>query len=218
MNRHPSDENLLEYCESAEAPAAEQVRRHLETGCARCSERVASSREILAALRVSPLSVAPEAFVRSALEKIAALRQGQAPRTAIGAVKEKVRRVLEEVRLGLVLDTAIGASMQGIRGSAVSEHRQLMFESPLGNLHLQVEAGSGSYTVIGQLVPSNPADRLRGGVVRVEVQRGSPRGRLSETGEFRIEGVPGGTVRIRIAWAGRELVSDPIDLEAGLDE
>jgi hypothetical protein len=108
--------------------------------------------------------------------------------------------------------------MQGIRGSAVSEHRQLMFESPLGSLHLQVETGSGSYTVIGQLVPSDPADRLRGGVVRVEVQRGSPRGRLSETGEFRIEGVPGGTVRIRIAWVGRELVSDPIDLEAGLDE
>jgi hypothetical protein len=217
MNRHPSDEDLLEFCDSTDATVGEQVRRHLESGCDRCTGRIGSMREILAALRVPPLAVAPEAFVRTALERIAEERRLQPRRTPVGALKEGVRRVLEEIRLGVVLDTAAGAAMQGIRGSATSDLRQLLFESPQGNLHLRIEGGSGSHSLIGQLVPLGTPDRLGRGVVRVEWETGSLRGRLSEAGEFHVEGVPAGTIRVRIEWDDRALVTDRIDLDAGLN-
>jgi hypothetical protein len=217
MNRHPSDEELLLYCESAERPAAEQIRRHLETECDRCSERIATMREILAGFHVPPLAPAPEAYVRLALEKIAELQRKEARATGGDGVIEKVRRILEETRLGLALDTAVGAAMQGIRGSATSELRQLLFESPHGTLLLQVEAGPGAFSFIGQLAPSGPAEGMESGVVLIEGEAESFRGRLSKEGEFRVGGVPAGTVRVRIEWGDRALVTDPIDLGAGLN-
>lgn len=217
MNRHPSDETLLDYCESAALPSAEQVRRHLESHCDRCADRIASIRQILEALRVPPLAVAPEALVRTALDRIAELQGRTEKRGILGVAKDTARRVLEEIRLGLVLDSSVGAAMQGIRGATTGDLRQLLFESPHGNLHLQIESGSGAHAVMGQLIPAEGDQSLTGGVVLIEREAGSLSGRLSKAGEFRIDRVPAGTVRIRIEWGGRALVTDPIDLEAGLD-
>jgi hypothetical protein len=228
MNRHPSDETLLRHCESADSPAAEQVRRHLEAGCERCSDRIAGMRQILAALRSTQLTIAPGALVRAALEAItererlisqsvATPVESRAGKKVGDRVKAKARELLEEIRLGLVLDTAAGMVMQGIRGSATSELRQLLFESPLGTLHVQIETHPGSFSLVGQFVILTPPDRPGRTSVLVERDGGSLRGRLSDTGEFRLDGIASGRVRVRIEWDGRAFVSDSIDLEAGLD-
>lgn len=220
MNRHPSDETLLQHCESVNSPVAEQVRSHLETGCERCSERIAGMRQVLAALRSAPLMVAPDALVAAALEAIREREGAISPRVEKGIAsraRSKARELLETVRLGLVLDTAAGMAMQGIRGAATSELRQLLFESSEGTLHLQIDLHPGAYSLVGQFAPLNAVGRPERGSVVVEWEGGSLQGRLSDTGEFRLDGIASGRVRVRIERDGRAYVSDPIDLEAGLD-
>ena len=213
MDRHPSDEALLGFCEAPETPAAERVRRHIGTGCDRCGTRIAALREILTALRTSPLAPAPEVLVAKALATIRGLPRGAKPKTTLGTIQEKVRQVLEEVRLGLVLDTAAGVPMVGIRGAVVSGSRQMLFESAAASLHLQVLAGSGGCSITGQLVPVDRGAELLTGTVLVEGEWGSARGWLSPEGEFHLGGIPAGQARVRIDWDGRALITDPVALE-----
>ncbi len=70
MNRHPSEDALLTWCETGVAPEREPLIVEHVDGCARCRERAEAMREILASMRARPLEQAPREWVEAALDAI----------------------------------------------------------------------------------------------------------------------------------------------------
>ncbi len=219
MRSHPSDEELIHICLDRGLPASDAARRHVDSGCRRCRERLAELRRIAEVFSATPLSDVPEHLAAWAREWIAEQERKQpGARRAPNLRPARGRRVvdaLEEIRAVLVFDTAGGAVLQGVRGGGDPHARQLLYESPGGNLHLQVTPlESGRYTLRGQFLPAGPEPAPESGrAILVRTARGNPR-RLSETGGFEFDKVPSGRIQVQIEWGGRRVFTDPLNLGA----
>lgn len=121
-------------------------------------------------------------------------------------------RILAEIRASLVLDSPAGAALQGVRGSAMANVRQLLYESPAGSILLLVEpAGDGPTNVQGQFLPAEASMPVTGARAVIDVDGRTTAVPLSSTGEFRFEGVPPGTIRLCLETGASRVVLDPLE-------
>jgi hypothetical protein len=165
--KHPSDEALLALALGTEdGSRGEATRRHMDGGCAVCARKVREYGRVMEAIRAPTGEDPPPAWQEEAIawihEAVATERRpadevpspfGRAARTAKDAVREFLAV--------LTLDTGMAPVPAGIRGSAASKPRQLMYRSPAGNVHVQITWSGARPTIVGQFVhapeaPSGP--------------------------------------------------------------
>ncbi len=237
MPRHPSEEELLRVAAGGVlGPVSPATSTHLRPGCPRCDRRVAQYRAVVASLRAPSLAAVPEpwrneaqAWLRAREEVFRAAapqpkrKPGRAvaaaaaalaalPGDAASALSGAVARAREELRAALVLDTASGALLPGVRGVPVATERQILFESPAGQIHLRIESPRpGRFELQGQFLPERAFD-CKGASVRVQAGGREITRRLSVNGEFRIAGLAPGEIRLRVDGPGVALACDPLEL------
>jgi len=233
MENHPTENELVLLCLAASAqPASPETRSHIKAGCPQCDERVNELRAVLATLAAPALSEVPGVMFQAALDWVseqerafahdapadvvhAAARRRPATSGVTGAALDAVEaaaRFLDKIRAVLVLDSHAGMVLQGVRGSATANARQLLYESPAGSIHLLVEpAGVESLTVQGQFLPADGSSPANGARVVMEMGDRETSVLLSSTGEFRFDGVPPGTIRLSLESGALRVVLDPLD-------
>lgn len=217
--QHPSDEQLLSLCGISDVqtghPDQQEARAHVDAGCRQCGARVEAYAAILRAMRAPGLAEVPAPMIEAALERIREQGGATAPGSLLSAVSrevaERIRRVGQEIRMGLALDTGFGAALAGIRSVGSMTPRQLLYESPLGTLHLQImDRGDGKADILGQfLFEGAPAERPA--EMDLESAGKTVRARLSPTGEFRFEGIARGAVRLSTRTGDTRLVVDVLE-------
>ena len=219
MRKHPPDTEIVR---AALADAREAVtpttRAHLDAGCERCRKRLEELSAVIAALGAPALADAPAAIVARASawlasQAAAAGAPAGAPAGAVvGRARRRLMQALEEVRAVLVLDTAPGATLAGIRGAADAHGRRLLYESPVGNLHLQIEPlSAGRIAIHGQFLPASADPDPASGRAVLGTSHPGVVCRLSDAGEFHFDDEAAGEVRLQIEWGGRRIVIDPVD-------
>jgi len=206
MRKHPSDTEIVRAALAQASDAAAQATRdHLEAGCERCRQRLAQLSAVIAALGAPALADVPPEMWAKASAYLAA-------RAALGKTGRRIKQALEKVRAVLVLDTAPGTLLAGIRGPADTRGRRLLYESPAGDLHLEIEPLAGGRIAIqGQFLPASPdPDPASGRAVLAHAPRAGvcP---LSSAGEFHFDNQAAGEIRLQIEWGGRRIVIDPVD-------
>jgi hypothetical protein len=223
MKRHPDDEALLAYCvEERTEEAVSSVSAHLEKGCARCIGRVEAYRAILARLQFPALEDVPEEWLQMATKRIRELEEKSAPigervRRSIDSSVRKAAKKLDEIRMGLAFDSALATATPGIRGVRSLEGRQLLFESELGKLHLEIrKVSSGKVELSGQFLPADGSE-VHGARALLERGERVTRRKVSGTGEFAFPSITTGKVTIRLVWQEKHLVAESIDLSPGSD-
>ncbi len=214
MRKHPSDAEIVRAAMAgADETVTASTRAHLDAGCERCRKRLEELSAVIAALRAPALADAPAAAVAKAAAWLAS--QTAAAGAPAGAVVRRARRrlmqALEEVRAVLVLDTAPGAALAGIRGAADGHGRSLLYESPAGNLHLQIEPlPAGRIAIQGQFLPASADPSPASGRAVLGTDPGAGVCRLSNAGEFHFDDEAAGEVHLQIEWGGRRIVIDPV--------
>lgn len=170
--------------------------------------------------RASRLSQPPEEWVEKGLRSIRdaeALaqksRMSQAQERGIGAV----RRFVREIRLVLTLDTLEGAVLAGIRGTVAQEARQFLFESEAGKVHVELKTGAKGKTDLRGIFLPSQKEIASGGQVVLEHGKGRSTRRLTRDGEFVFRGIGPGPHRLRLELGETLLLTDPLDLEGGVD-
>lgn len=228
---HPSDEELVARLIEGESSVASAAGRHLTAGCSRCEERMRQLRAVLDSLRAGALEDAPAHCTARALawlrEQGAAVSASYAaaksplapPRRAAGtiaSVGNRVRRAVEEMRATVALDSAASALFAGVRGGTAASERQLLLESPAGQIVLRVVPGArGRVEVQGQfLCESASFDVGRARAVLNAAGKETVR-RLTAHGQFRFTGVVPGTIQVRIEGESLRVIGDPIEIAAG---
>lgn len=213
---HPSNAELLEACEAAPSGVPPHIASHMEGRCPRCAERIVEYRAILASLRTPPLEVVPAELIRAALEQLSRAEAHGDP-SAFRAdspptFSSRLASAIREVAMSLVLDTRLTPAVAGVRGPGPTA-RRLIFESPQASLHLEVrESAAGKRDLIGQIVPRSDAiDPTRMGV-RVLRGKRSTRALVETTGEFRLQGVAGGSLELRVECDDVALRAGPLEL------
>lgn len=196
MQKHPSDAELIRA--ALEEPSAE-TRAHLAAGCKRCEQRMRELQAVKAALSAPPLEEVPPELTAQASAWLA--KQTEHP----------LRKIFEEVRAVLVLDSLSGPLLAGIRGGAPSTGRQLLYESSAGDLHLQIDPADGGALVQGQFLPVSPEPATgRAVLLGTPTTTTCP---LSENGEFRFERFGQQMLHLQIEWGDQRILIDPIELE-----
>ena len=218
---HPGDEMLLDYSERGrDAHGAAATEAHLREGCPRCDRILEEYREVLRSLHARPLDAAPEELLRAAMQRIRALEDLRGRVGAAETVGSTARRAVEAVRLALVLDSRRSPVLQGIRAPADATARQILFESPLASLHLQIRRSrKRSFRVTGLFAPvDGTVDRATEIVLEGEQDdRGIARRRLSTSGEFLFPSVASGRLRVRVESPSFSFYADPLELEEDED-
>jgi hypothetical protein len=238
MQKHPSDEELIQYQLRRGGETDARSAAHLQSGCATCERTLKELQAILAFVSVPGLTEAPapvlgralawleqREFSRTSENQARSVRRenvGSAARRAasitaksvgrkVDQAAAEVERALEGILAVLVFDTAVGALLPGIRGAATASGRQLMFESAAGELQLQLEhTARGRIELYGQFLPRTADAALETGRV-VLTQRGKESvRRLSPTGEFRFAGVAPLETELRVEWNGIRIRTGPL--------
>lgn len=118
-------------------------------------EALGQLRTLLRDLESATTVQVPSAWVVAANARIAELELGA--RSRPGVLDQARAALAEAVRFfeaTLVGDTFAGQALQGIRGTAIHRPRHLHFVSEVGDVHLQIDRGARSSTLIGQFVPA----------------------------------------------------------------
>jgi hypothetical protein len=170
--------------------------------------------EVLRILRVPPLDEAPRPWMERAsawLNRQEAARERGGVARAVAGAGRRAATIWQEVRASLVLDTA-GVALQGIRGADAP--RQLLFEAPMGSVHIRISAISAQRVrILGQFLPKDPS--VLEGPVRI-ILRGGPKEiarRLAPTGEFRFDSVPRTQAQFCLEWSNQRLTLSDVRLE-----
>jgi hypothetical protein len=212
---HPSDEVLWR---SAWEPSPDPLlAAHLDGGCERCAGRLAEVRELAQTLRAGALAEVPPgwseralSWIRDRLAAEATTETSSSPRDSRAVA---IRRVIEEIRAAIILDSAAGALLPGVRSGVSTLDRQVLCESSAGQILLKIAVRSdGRFDLQGQFVPGGVA--VDASLDRVVLRSGAEEipGRLSPHGEFRFESLPPGTIRVRIERAEFSVLTDPVEL------
>lgn len=209
MQKHPCDAELIRASlEDSNEPVGEATRAHLEAGCDRCRRRLSELHSVIAALAAPPLEEVPAAWTERAAAWLAA-------QTAAKQPARRLKQVLEDVRAVLVLDTLPGALLEGIRGTVSAGGRRMLYDSPVGSLHLQIDASSVErVAVLGQFLPSETdSEPVRGRAIMIGTEK-SETCPLSENGEFHFAGLSMDAINLQIIWGNRRILVDPIDMSS----
>lgn len=175
-------------------------------------------RDMLDLLQTDAARMAPAEFVERALVRIRELEAAHS-QNGIDAFKQgsralfdrasSVHQKVREIVATLVLDSYEGAALPGIRGAARLQPRQLMYESPQGTVHLQVENDGAQVGILGQFLPAEGT--LAGTTVQLKAGQMASTIELGETGEFAFSSLPSDRVEIRIRTRDHLLTLAPID-------
>jgi hypothetical protein len=233
MENHPTEDELVLLCLASSAePASPETRSHLDKGCPKCEERVNELRAVFATLAVPALSEVPRVMLQAALDWVSeqerALAKGApaeviqpgaqvrpASSIAVGLAQgavEAAAGLFAKIRAVLVLDSHSGMALQGVRGPAAVNARQLLYEFPAGSILLIVApAGAESLTVQGQFLPADGASPANGARAIMEVGDRETSASLSPTGEFRFDGVPPGAFRLSLENGASRVLLDPFE-------
>ncbi len=186
---HFTEEDWVDFaCQQAGAEQRARLERHLRTGCERCAETL----EVWTAVRGL---AGQEASYRPPDDIIAQVR-GQ---FALHRPKGLLARVATSA--SLVFDSFRQPVPVGIRAAGGSA-RQLLFKAGRYAIRLQVEpvADSDRLSVVGQMVdetnPKNPLPDLP--VLLLSGQETVDRTLTNTLGEFQLESVPSGSVRLSV--------------------
>lgn len=228
MIRHLSDEQILALGGRKEEATVSPALAAHAADCPVCRRRREELRSLAEALRAPALALAPETWVRAAREWIqeqeATARKMARPglaasvRRGLQTARGQADRIVHEVQAILALDSFAGTALQGIRGSATLQPRQLLYESSLGNLHLQIDSeGTRTFSLLGQLIPSDGVVHPSEARVVLEQNQEETTRRMQASGEFRFRGIGPGRFRLRLEWSGHRLIIDWLELPAGDD-
>lgn len=239
MNRssetHPSELDLIGHAHRpAGEPTSSGIDEHLR-GCHQCEEKVRGYRALFDSMQSWSLDEAPQPWVAAATARIRELlRSGnEAEATSAAAAAREfadaaaqratdtladAARSMQQVVARLVLDSWAGAAMPGIRGVSTLQPRQLLYESPLGSVHLQIEPKpERQLEIFGQFLPVEGTLGPDPGRVALEVGSHSATRKMQPSGEFRFRSVPPGRAFIRIDLGAQVLELEPIQLNTDDD-
>lgn len=237
MKPHLDDTDLIALCEAdpnASGPAddagLEDLRAHL-LACPPCARRFSGLRELVRAAREWSLVEAPDSWVESAMARVrellddgthagAVTPSNDPPKAGQANAGERIRRAarnfvdqVETVWARIVLDSASSAPLPGIRGGTTLLPRQLMYESTLGTIHLQIESKKPRHLeIVGQFLPV--AGALGSDPERVVLEDGTHRvsRKLQASGEFHFRSVRPGPVRLRFEMGSKVVELEPLQL------
>ena len=237
MPKHLSDEDLIRlHLRIDDERVSREAREHLEAGCVRCRRRLEQLAEIVGVFSSGSLPEVPERVMARAsqwLEQQEAKARASQPRPSF---TRRVARHLEEIRAALVMDSAAGGVLVGVRAATQGRERQLLFESEAASVHVLVTSeASGSHLVLGQLLPADGEEEIQKGRALLEemaaaVQAGeratgkakpatggkARMSTISPSGEFSFKGIVAPDIRLTLEWGERRMILDPIRLqEAG---
>lgn len=174
-------------------------------------------RSVIHMLLLGELPEVPSALQQAALAKLRPLLLPAAPNgvrdgTIGSAILRAGQRIADEIRAVLILDSHAGAALPGIRSATRLQPRQLLYESPLGSMHLQIEGDdrSGRVEVMGQFIPSDDQPQLPRGRAVLLIEDQALLAPLEETGEFRFAPVPAGTLELRLELGDHALSIAPL--------
>ncbi|MFN8546537.1 MAG: hypothetical protein U0527_00825 [Candidatus Eisenbacteria bacterium] len=224
MQSHPTHDEILGLCQAQIVGAAPkpEVVTHVER-CDRCQSDSREISTVLQALRSPTLIDVPDAWYATALRTLERLEAEHRPasladrvKSGIGQARERVRQFIQEVEAGLVLDSHAGALMPGIRGNATAAPRQLLFESPLGQILLQVDTTGKRHDVRGQFLPAS-GEIGDDALATLTLDGKTFETKISATGEFLLTQLPSGLARLRVEAAGCAITLAPMHLPPGAE-
>ncbi|MCB9466019.1 MAG: hypothetical protein H6682_20165 [Candidatus Eisenbacteria bacterium] len=156
-------------------------------------------RSLLAQIQDVAEVATPRPWIDAAVARIMELERGLAPAPSLlERAKDALRDAVRIIEAQLVGDTFAGAAMQGIRGSAAFQPRQLHFSSELGDVHLQIDRSERGHSVMGQFVPLH-LDLLDAEIeARATTERGTTSTHLDPGAQFHFTDVEDGEIRIEL--------------------
>ena len=161
--------------------------------------------------RALALPDAPQRLVRAAIELWPAARPS--------ALKSMADSALRLVAAALSFDSwSRPATALGMRAGA-SDTRHLLFSAMGRDIDLRITPAADHYALTGQILGPDDAGRVE---LALQADAGSapPDGAdarvaaLDSLGEFRLDGVRGGTYRLTLRLGGDEIVLPPIEVGA----
>jgi len=222
MTQNPKDPLFLQFeaalsraalsDDSSRVQALRETLQELEMDAAG-PEQLAQYRAVLDLLQSQDMAQAPDTWIDTAMATIRQLDGAATEKSGwVERTKDAIAAgsgALEDVWATLVLDSYAGAALPGIRGNATMQPRQLMYESPYGTIHLQIESQpDGHSDVFGQFLPT---DGLIETGTEVSLLSGET-SRPNEMGEFRFAGVDPGDLYLRLAHGDILIQLEPIHL------
>jgi hypothetical protein len=202
---HYNEGSWTDYVRGLAAPnLAAEMQAHLQTGCRRCAELVASLAVVEDTFSRDRANAVPDALVSRAR---ALFRPAAAPSW----------RDLPRLAASLIFDSFAEPSLAGVR-SAGSFSRMLSFEADELRLDVRVEQehGAAALAVTGQISSADdflsvahlPIQLLQAGRIVAESQ-------TSEFGEFHFDAMPQRDLRLAFPVANAtRLLEVPLDLSA----
>jgi hypothetical protein len=175
MMTHFESTEWLDLARGAVSPdASAQMKKHLETGCNKCSEMAAEMNKIAQMSKREASYEPPKAAVHAAKALMAIQKLAEAPRAE--------RHILQ-----ILFDSATQPLLAGVRGASAG--RQLLYQKDNCCIDIRMEAKSGGRVeMVGQVLDSGAIGR---GLdqIPVSLQRGEQifaRTLTNHFGEFRL--------------------------------
>ena len=156
--------------------------------------------------RAATLPDAPEALVRAAIGQW----QATPPVSLQSAAKEALRRVAALLSFD---SWASAPHASGVR-AVPSDTRYLLFSAKGRDIDVRIAPAAGHFALTGQILGPDDSGVVElsaasvGGSVAPRAQRAT----LDSLGEFRLDGVHGGTYVLTLRLCGDEIVLPPIDV------
>ncbi len=215
------EQALLRAQESGDAQKVEYLRdvlRELQSELANNPQGLARTRELLELLQSAEMVEVPSHWIDNALTRIRGLEQAAAGQSGwLDRAKERIREAARIIEANLTVDTFSGQVLQGIRGAGALGPRQLLFESELGDIHLQVDSQAAGHSVMGQFVPRTQID-LESASVRVATSDKEVTAPLDNDAQFHIPDVSHGEVSIYMDLGTDSIRLTPFQLLAPREE
>jgi len=183
---HFTTETALDYVEGRFDTEEEALwSKHMEM-CPKCTQDVLLWQQFLAAMRGPNLASAPVADINRALNILSHER---------AAGSSTIRSVMASV----IFDSFRQPALEGIRGAASSEQRQLVLRADEFDIHIKIWGEEDNRQMLGQLLPRNGKEFVQPARFHLlcNLQRLQSTA-TDETGEFRFHRVPTGDLSLQI--------------------
>jgi len=163
------------------------------------------------AREAAALPDAPPGLIRKAIAHFDAAR----PATLADAARALARRI----EAALTFDSwAAAPAALGVRAAAAADTRHLLYSAQGRDIDVRISPAANYFALTGQILGPDEAGTIE--LASIEAagaeQSGAPSGTkvttLDALGEFRLEGIPGGSYVLTLRLGDDEIVLPPIEL------